>query len=98
MKDKFVYGVCWKTYNTISDRNDCETKCLARVERERKQMEREEELKQRKKRDEEKKRRYQECKDAYANADKLYEKYVEDYGTAIGSDDLLNNVIKMIFG
>ena len=53
---------------------------------------------EKKKRDEEKKRRYQECKDAYANADKLYEKYVEDYGTTIASDDLLNNVIKMIFG
>ena len=61
-------GICEKEYETISERNKCESTCICRVEEEAKKRE-------------EKKARKEEVDAALNNFEKLFRAYVNDYET-----------------
>ena len=84
----YMCDVCGKTYETVEERNACETKCLAeRAKAEAKRKE--EELRK------EKETRKKEIEDALDHYNALLKAYIKDYGsysaTRLYNDDCPSN-------
>lgn len=86
----YYCAVCGKEYTSIVERATCELECAKRVEEEAKKVA---EAKKKK----EQMGRLAEIDAAYAAADKLMEKYIEDYsvGEYIDLPDLLTLILSM---
>lgn len=89
---KAVYccAVCGKEYASIVERANCELVCSKRIEEEAKKAAEDKKI-------EEQMARLAEIDAAYAAADKLMEKYIEDYsvGEYIELPDLLTLILGM---
>ena len=72
-KQQYKCGLCGSIYDTISERSECEIKCL------KKQAEEEKKAAEEKKKKEQE-ARLKEVDEAVNNTCKLIEKYIEDYG------------------
>ena len=84
-KPQYKCGVCGRIYDSISERAECELKCLKLKEEEDKKAAEE------KKKNEQKARR-KEVDDAMKKAQDLMSKYIEDYGIYDYKTDYTNDV------
>ena len=75
-KPQYKCGVCGEIFDSISERMNCEMKCLKKQEEEARKAAEE-------KKKAEKETRYNEVVAAYDNFNKLLKKYTHDYGTFV---------------
>ena len=91
----YTCDVCGKTYETVEERNACETKCLT-------ERAKAEEALKKQKLEEEKNARYNEVETKWKELNKLTSEYIKDYGSIqlgerrLFDDDYFPNINKLL--
>lgn len=102
----YICAICGKKWQTIAGRNSCENACLkkqeeerikkvAELEAEKKRLKEEADKLKQEEKEKSRKKDYNKVKDAYRDADKLYEEYVDKY-----KEESINilDVFELLFG